>query len=349
LKYRAIGFLLLLALALAVLPAVAMAAPAITQGVQGVITDGTTGLPVPFAEARLLDGLGDEVGWTRASYDGTYAIESEVGTHHLEVWAFGYETETSPDFNVDADAVTTQNISLTRWNNYYMPVYRFFNMTGGVHFYTSDPVEFMNVYKNLPDYKYDGIGYSIPVGADIAPEGENAGLMNTNKVVLQRFYNMQTGVHFYTADVNEFNNVRNTLSSIYHYDGPAYKVTFDSDYGSPIYRFYNGTTNAHFYTANTNEIYASLAGTYKYEGVAFYTGGWVDSYALNYSAGEGGTVTGNSAQVVAEGQEGTPVTAVADAGYVFVQWDDGNTDPTRTDWGDGGMGNQSFEAQFAAD
>ena len=41
----------------------------------------------------------------------------------------------------------------------------------------------------------------------------------------------------------------------------------------PVYRFYNGGLGVHFYTANEaekNSVLATLAGTLKYEGVAYY-------------------------------------------------------------------------------
>lgn len=54
-------------------------------------------------------------------------------------------------------------------------------------------------------------------------------------------------------------------------------------------------------------------------------------YTLTYTAGGGGSISGASPQIVSEGNDGQPVTAVPDPGYSFVQWSDGSTSATRTD------------------
>lgn len=56
-----------------------------------------------------------------------------------------------------------------------------------------------------------------------------------------------------------------------------------------------------------------------------------NEYTLKYAAGEGGSVTGETEQVVKEGEDGSTVTAVADFGYKFVKWSDGVTTAERTD------------------
>jgi hypothetical protein len=54
-------------------------------------------------------------------------------------------------------------------------------------------------------------------------------------------------------------------------------------------------------------------------------------YSLSYSAGTGGSISGTTPQQVPQGSDGTPVTAVPDPNYLFVQWSDGQTDNPRTD------------------
>ncbi len=55
------------------------------------------------------------------------------------------------------------------------------------------------------------------------------------------------------------------------------------------------------------------------------------TYILNYSAGTGGTLTGETSQTVNAGANATAVTAVADAGYRFLSWSDGSTSALRQD------------------
>ena len=57
----------------------------------------------------------------------------------------------------------------------------------------------------------------------------------------------------------------------------------------------------------------------------------INTFTLNYTAGAGGTLTGNTAQVVNYGANGTAVTAVPGIGYHFVNWSDASTANPRTD------------------
>lgn len=55
------------------------------------------------------------------------------------------------------------------------------------------------------------------------------------------------------------------------------------------------------------------------------------SYTLSYSAGDGGTIDGETTQIVLEGESGTTVIAVPNEGYEFVGWSDGIITAERTD------------------
>jgi uncharacterized repeat protein (TIGR02543 family) len=57
----------------------------------------------------------------------------------------------------------------------------------------------------------------------------------------------------------------------------------------------------------------------------------VDTYTLSYTAGPNGSITGDTPQTVTRGADGSPVTAVADLGYHFVNWSDGSVENPRTD------------------
>ena len=57
----------------------------------------------------------------------------------------------------------------------------------------------------------------------------------------------------------------------------------------------------------------------------------VDTYTLSYTAGLNGTITGDTPQTVERGADGSPVTAVPDPGYYFVNWSDGSAENPRTD------------------
>ena len=70
----------------------------------------------------------------------------------------------------------------------------------------------------------------------------------------------------------------------------------------------------------------------------------ITTYTLRYSAGTGGSITGNSSQTVNRGANGTAVTAVANTGYTFTKWSDDKTTNPRTDTNV--QGNINVTAQF---
>ena len=56
-----------------------------------------------------------------------------------------------------------------------------------------------------------------------------------------------------------------------------------------------------------------------------------EKYTVKYTAGEGGRIEGETEQEVAYQEDGEPVTAVAEFGYMFVKWSDGNESAERQD------------------
>ena len=91
------------------------------------------------------------------------------------------------------------------------PLYRFYNRRRGAHFYTASESEKANVIRTMSSiYRCEGVAYNVctsPV---------------PNATPVHRFYNMGTGVHFYTASESEKANVMATLSGTYTYEGIAY-------------------------------------------------------------------------------------------------------------------------------
>jgi formylglycine-generating enzyme required for sulfatase activity len=61
------------------------------------------------------------------------------------------------------------------------------------------------------------------------------------------------------------------------------------------------------------------------------TANFTPQYTLTYTAGTGGTLSGNTSQTVISGNNGTAVTAVPNSGFAFLNWSDGKTSATRTD------------------
>jgi len=53
------------------------------------------------------------------------------------------------------------------------------------------------------------------------------------------------------------------------------------------------------------------------------------NHSLIYQAESGGTISGQTIQAVLHGKNGTSVTALPAAKYIFVSWSDGSTSPSR--------------------
>ena len=146
----------------------------------------------------------------------------------------------------------------------FMPIYRFYNIPNGTHFYTASASERDHIIATLAaSYRYEGVAFSINTSD---PD---------NVSPLYRFYNFTNGSHFYTASAAEKASVIAHLSSTYRYEGVAFNISVVPTGNTPVYRFYNLRNGSHFYTADSAEkanIIAHLASTYRYEGVGFYIG-----------------------------------------------------------------------------
>ena len=258
-KLRVLGLLLVLALGIVLIPAVAMAIPATV--VSGTVTNSGTGVPVPFATVYIWNGVDVDI-HVDADYRGRYTASVPAGEYDFDAHSPASDCNDLLDVTVPPAATFVQNLTVAPSTLEGQPVYRFFNMKPGTHFYSANDAEFINVYENMTGvFKYDGIAYVVPVGT---PEGFKP---------LYRFFNKKSGVHFYTMDEAEKARVM-AMTSMYTYEGIAYNVTSNPE-GLPVYRFYVPARNAHFYTADQSEIMnnTKLSNYYQFEGVAYYVAG----------------------------------------------------------------------------
>jgi hypothetical protein len=91
-------------------------------------------------------------------------------------------------------------------------------------------------------------------------------------VAVFRFFNTQTGAHFYTASAAERDHVIATWPQ-FVYEGERFRVLSGAAAGSvPVYRFFNTQTGVHFYTddeAERDHVIATWP-QFAFEGVAFH-------------------------------------------------------------------------------
>jgi len=87
-----------------------------------------------------------------------------------------------------------------------VPVYRFYNIKNGMHFYTSSESERAITLAN-PRYASDGVAFY----ASADPSGQP----------VYRYYNPRRDAHFFSATLSE---IFGKLSNVYHYEGIAFYI-----------------------------------------------------------------------------------------------------------------------------
>ena len=104
--------------------------------------------------------------------------------------------------------------------------------------------------------------------------------ISSEETTVFRFFNPSKGGHFYTADVNERNYVRDNLDN-YVYEGETYQTVdplletqaeSGEDATEGVYRFFNPSTGVHLYTTNEIERDSIIENldNFVYEGIKFY-------------------------------------------------------------------------------
>ena len=88
-----------------------------------------------------------------------------------------------------------------------------------------------------------------------------------------RFLNTATGIHFYTADGNERDFIKDNLDNFQQEDSSFASVNPENlDSAAEIYRFFNSTTGGHLYTTDENErdFIIDNLDNFVFEDVAFF-------------------------------------------------------------------------------
>ncbi len=143
-----------------------------------------------------------------------------------------------------------------------IPAYRFYNASTGAHFYTISPSE------------RDTLGSTVASPFSLeGPAFWVASASSPGLSPVHRFFNAQTGVHFYTISEAERAKTVATLPQ-FTYEGVAYYASQVAGAGLvPFYRFFVPGKGFHFYTASESEknrIQANQSATYSYEGIGYY-------------------------------------------------------------------------------
>jgi hypothetical protein len=158
-------------------------------------------------------------------------------------------------------------------------VHRFYNTKDKAYFYTADPNEKISIINksasNETSTTPDTSWPYVYQGATFEKSHSYAG-----SSPLYRFFNRETGHHFFTASKDEADYVKGKSDSgqwPFNYEGIAFNV-YASDptpnsKGSEVavYRFYSSSLNRHLYTANEAEVAEiKLTGQWNYEGIGYW-------------------------------------------------------------------------------
>ncbi len=196
--------------------------------------------------------------------DQTFTMTPNPGFHLSEVRVDGALVPTTNTYTF-TNVQAAHTISATFVSDRMMPVYRFYNLVNGSHFYTASVAERDHVAATWPTIlAYEGVAYSVnldnPANAD----------------PLYRFYRPANGTHFYTASLAERDHIMATWPGVLNYEGIAYNVSaVERPNTVPVYRFFNVVSGSHFYTisvAERDHVIATWPGIFNYEGVAFHVG-----------------------------------------------------------------------------
>ncbi|MEY4426969.1 MAG: hypothetical protein RL535_1267 [Pseudomonadota bacterium] len=89
---------------------------------------------------------------------------------------------------------------------------------------------------------------------------------------INRFFNTQTGAHFYSISATETNSIKTNLPQ-FNYEGTPFKASTITGAGlSPVYRFFNTRVGVHFFTNSDVErdnVITNLP-VYQYEEIGWY-------------------------------------------------------------------------------
>ena len=128
-------------------------------------------------------------------------------------------------------------------------VYRFFDSRTGTQFLTSSAAERDTVIATRPDLVKEGVG----LGAIDRPAGD------PNAVAVFRFFDTQSGTHFYTSSGTERDSLQATRADLTYEGASFYEHQTATSTDSAVYRFFNANNGTHFFTASAAERGTILA------------------------------------------------------------------------------------------
>jgi|GEM_PF-3528172 len=177
---------------------------------------------------------GDTITVSQSNYGGTRWFLTEHNVNDLDIpshpfMGFIY----NPYVEID-DGLSKQKNA----------VYRFYNISNGLHFMTADYDEAVRTRNN--GWTYEGVAF-----------------FQSGDVPVYRFYNPNMGEHMYTVSDSEKDEM---VSNGWKYEGIAF---YSRQYGDEVYRLYNGGLGHHF-TTSASEVTTAVKNGWQLEGIGWY-------------------------------------------------------------------------------
>ncbi|MFO1305802.1 MAG: DUF1800 family protein [Burkholderiales bacterium] len=143
------------------------------------------------------------------------------------------------------------------------PVYRFYHLDAGRHFYTASEEEKAKVLTTYPRFAYEGVAFYAYSAQD------------PGTIPVYRFYHQLNGSHVYTASESEKASIIANFP-VYAYEGVSYYAEGNGNTGAvPLYRLYNTKLGTHFFTTSQSEANNAVTQWpwFAYEGTVYFVRG----------------------------------------------------------------------------
>lgn len=174
----------------------------------------------------------------------------------------GASASTTATVRGAVNALILDDDSAASVNGATLAIYRFFDGSGGTHFFTSSIAERNSVIETRTDLVYEGAQLSAIANPADDPAAE----------AVYRFFDSIHGTHFYTSSAAERDGIVSSRADLTYEGIGFYEHATPQTGDSAVFRFFDTQSGTHFLTSAVAERATILATRPDYidEGVAFY-------------------------------------------------------------------------------
>ena len=242
--------------------------------------------------------------------DGSEVTAVANAGYHFVDWSDGVLAAARTDTNVTANISVTANFAINTYTLTYTA-----GANGSIT--GTSPQTVNHGADGTPVTAVANAGYHFVDWSDASTANPRTDTNVTANVSVTANFAINTYTLTYTAGAN--GTITGTSPQTVNHGADGSEVTAVPNTG---YHFVDWSDGSTANPRTDTNVAANVSVTANFA---------INTYTLTYTAGANGTITGTSPQTVNHGADGTPVTAVANAGYHFVDWSDASTANPRTD------------------